>query len=112
VILRGIDPEPQHHLVEKGRRPQLHTATAVVVAGVEMQLVDPGPVVRAFQQRAVAAAISVGFTRGDQGQALILDAMQFHLDTAARTTVGGIEYVCGQTAHGHLRSVEWKLTRA
>ncbi len=112
MLLRRIDPEAQHHHIEKRRIRQGHTAAAVIVAGTELQLVDTGQVIRTFQQWTVAAPIGIGLTGCDQGQRLILDAIQLHLDSAARATVGGVEYVCGQSAHGHLRSVEWKLHRA
>ena len=57
----------------------------------------------ALEQRLVTATVGVGLPHRHGGQLLIFDAKQRHLDTTARTAVSSIEYVSGQTSHGHLR---------
>ena len=68
VRLFGINTEAQYHNIQKGRFWQLHTAGAVVIAGTELHLVDPGAVIITLQQRRVATTVAVGQGRGNQFQ--------------------------------------------
>lgn len=100
VIIGGGDAETQHHLVEECRLRQLHAAGAIVVAGAEHQLIDPGTEVLALQHRLVAAAVVVGQGGGDQFQLLAFYPVQLDLDAMAGAAVCGIQYMRGQTSHG------------
>lgn len=90
VILPGINAETQHHHIEKSRIRQRHTTGAVIVARVEVQLVDPTAVVIALQNRPIATAIVVGHHRGDQLLLPPLDPIQLNLDRTARATVRSV----------------------
>ena len=56
VLLIGVDAKTQHNHIEKRRIRQGNAAGAVVVACMEVQLVDAGAVIVALQNWRVAAA--------------------------------------------------------
>ncbi|MNF91099.1 hypothetical protein D3C84_736910 [compost metagenome] len=105
MILLGADAKSQHHDIKKCMFRQLYAAGAVVVAGIELQLVDTAAVIVTLQQRRVATAIAVGQGGVHQLQLLAFDAVQLDLDRAARAAVSGIQYMRGQTSHCLLASV-------
>ncbi|MCY1382468.1 hypothetical protein D9M69_704910 [compost metagenome] len=49
VILLRRDAETQHHHIQERRRRQLNATGAVVIAGMKLNLIDPGAVVIALQ---------------------------------------------------------------
>ena len=100
VLLAGVDAEAQHHHVEEGRLGQADAAGAVVVAGVEVQLVHARAVVIALQHRRIATAVVVGGHAVDQLQLRAFDAVQLDLDVTPRTAVRGVQYMRSQTSHG------------
>ncbi|MNH23546.1 hypothetical protein D3C79_834480 [compost metagenome] len=99
VLLLLVDAKAQHDNIQERLGRQLYTASAVVVASAELQLVDAGTVVVTLQQRRVDAAIAVGQGGVHQLQLLAFDTVQLDLDRAARAAMRGIQYVCGQTSH-------------
>ena len=99
MLLLGTDTEPQHDYIKERRLWQLYTPGAVVIASVEMQLVNPGTVVIALQQRRIATAIAVGQGAGDQLHLRPFNPIQLDLDSAARAAMCGVQNVCSQTSH-------------
>src|SRR5690606_19525419 len=98
MVLLGADAEAQHYHVEEGRFGKLYATRAVVIACTELQLVNAGAVLVAFQQGRIAAAVGIGLPAGDQLQASALDAIKLDLGAAARTAVGGVQHLSSQTS--------------
>ena len=99
MILLLRNTEAQHHHIEKGRLGQLNATGAVIVPGVELDLVDPAAVIVPLQQRRVATTVAVGRCTGDQLQLRTIDTVQLDSDRAPRAAVCGIQNVSSQTSH-------------
>ena len=99
VLLLGRDAETQHHHIQKRRLRQLDTAGAVVIACMELNLINPGAIVIALQQRRIDPAVAVGDRTGDLFQVRSFDAVQLDLDRTARATVCSVQNVSSQTSH-------------
>ena len=99
VLLLGGNAETQYDDIEKRRLGQLYATGAVVIAGMELHLINPGAIIVALQQRRIDPAIAVGCRTGDQFQVRSFNAVQLDLDRAARATVCSVQNVCCQTSH-------------
>src|SRR4051812_3726210 len=74
VLLLGRNTETQHYHIQKRRLRQLDTAGAVVIARMELNLINPGAIIIALQQRCIDPAVAVGDRTGDQFQLRTLNA--------------------------------------
>ena len=99
MILLGADAEAQHHHIQERRLGQLDATGTVVIAGMELNLIDAATVVIPLLQRCIASAVAVGQRAGEQLQLRTFDAVQLDLDRAARAAVRGIQNVSSQTSH-------------
>lgn len=99
MLLRGIDAEAQHHNIEKSRLRQYNPACTVIVARMEMQLVNATAVVVTLQHWRIATTIVVGFNAGEQLKLSTFNPVQLDFQRASRAPVGSIQYVCGQSSH-------------
>src|SRR3989338_325500 len=99
MVLPGIDAGGEHHNIEKGLLRQFNAASAVVIAGMEMQLVNAATVILPLQHRRITAAVVVGDNAIEQLHLSPFNAIQLNFQFAAWATMGGIQYVCGQSSH-------------
>lgn len=83
VFLTCINAEAQHHLIEKGGLIQDHAPRAVIIASLEVQLIDAGLISLTLQQRRIATPIAVGEETDNMQQLLVFDPVQIDADGAA-----------------------------
>lgn len=95
MLLPSVNAKTQHNHIKKGWLWQRYAACAVVIAGVEMQLVNATAVIIALQHGRIAAAIVVGDNAVEQLKLIAYNAIQLDFQLAARATMSGIQYVCG-----------------
>lgn len=99
MLLLGIDAEAQHYNIEKGLLRQIDAAGAVVIAGMEVQLINATAVFITLQNRRITTPVVVGDNTIEQLKLSPFNAIQLNLQFAAWATVGGIQYVRGQSSH-------------
>jgi hypothetical protein len=95
MLLPGIDTEAQYHYIEKGLLGQCDATRAVIIAGMEMQLVNAAAVIITLQHGRIATAVVVCENAIEQLQLSPINAIQLNLQFAARATMSSIQYVCG-----------------
>ena len=100
MLLPGINAEAQHHNIEKGLFRQFNAASAVVIASMEMQLVNAAAVIVTLQHRGITTPVVVGDYAVKQLQLRAFYPVQLDLQGATWATVCSIQYVCGQSSHG------------
>ena len=83
MLLRGIDAEAQHHNIEKSRLRQYNPACTVIVARMEMQLVNATAVVVTLQHWRIATTIVIGFNTGEQLKLSTFNPVQLDFQRAS-----------------------------
>lgn len=95
MLLAGINAKAQHHNIEKRLLWQCDAAGAVIIAGVEMQLVNAAAVIITLQHGRITTTVVISDYSVEQLKLGTFNAVQLDLQIAARATMGSIQYVCG-----------------
>lgn len=88
------DTKTQYDLIQKSRLRQIQAALAVVITGIEQQLVNASLELIASQDRLIAAAIIVGFHFGNQRPLITVNPKQPDRDIIAGAAMGRVQHMC------------------